>query len=129
MHAKGRTRVSHHVLNATLVHRNNIGVALHHVHAIFFGNGFLTLKDAIQFVVFVVNVRVGRVYILLLYAFCARVEQPSAKTNHLSAYAKPRKYNTAGKAIDIPSVVGTIAKSRLYQEFHVISLVFCRARQ
>ena len=78
---------------------------------------------------FVVNVRVGRVNILLLYAFCARVQQSSAKANHLSANAKPRKNNTAGKAIDIPSVVGTIAKSRLYQEIFVLSLVDSSACQ
>ena len=70
-----------------------------------------------------VNVRVGRVNILLLYTLRAGIEQPPAKPNNLSAYAKPWKNNTACKAIDISSIIGAITKTRLHQEVYVISLV------
>ena len=100
MHRKRRTRVSHYVLYAALMHGDDVGVALHHVHTVFLGYRLLSLIDAIQLAVLVVNLRVGRVDVLLVHALCARVEQSSAEAHHLSADAYPREDNASGIAVD-----------------------------
>ena len=55
VHAKCRTRIGHHILNSTLVHRNHISIPLYHIYAIFFGNGFLSLKDTVKFTIFMID--------------------------------------------------------------------------
>ena len=55
---KGCTRVRHHILYATLVHSKHIGIAFHHINHILLCYLFLGLKDAIEFVGFVVDERV-----------------------------------------------------------------------
>ena len=100
VHRKCRTGVGHHVLYAALVHGDNIGVALHHVHTVFLGYRLLSLIDAIQLAVFMVNIRVGRVDILLVDTLCARIEQSSAEAHHLSADAYPGEDDASGIAVD-----------------------------
>ena len=68
-----RTTVSHHVLDASLMHGNHVGIPLHHEHAVFLHDGLLSLVDAIEFALLVVDIRVGRVDILLCHTFCTTV--------------------------------------------------------
>ena len=105
------TRVSHHILYATLVHGNHIGITFHHIHAIFLHNGFLCLEDAIQLTLFMENFRIGRIDILLCNTFSARVEQSPAKGYHLATQANPRKDYTSCITIRQLSVFSFIANS------------------
>ena len=38
-----RARIGNHVLDATLVHGYDVGIAFHHEHTVFLGYGFLCL--------------------------------------------------------------------------------------
>ena len=73
MHAERRPRIGHHILYATLMHGNNVGVAFDHINIILLGNGTLSLIDAIEFVVFMIDFAIGRIDIFLIYAFRSRV--------------------------------------------------------
>ena len=44
---KCRTRVCHHILYAALVHGDNVGIALHHIHEVFLGYRLLRLEYAV----------------------------------------------------------------------------------
>ena len=55
------------------MHGNNVGVAFDHINIILLGNGTLSLIDAIEFVVFMIDFAIGRIDIFLIYAFRSRV--------------------------------------------------------
>ena len=82
MRRERRTRVGHHILYSALVHGDYVGVALHHIHTIFLGNGFLRLIESVELTLLMVDLRIGRVYIFLLYTLCARVEQSATEGHH-----------------------------------------------
>ena len=53
--AKSGARIGNNIFNTTLMHGDYIGITLHHIDAIFFGNGFLGLKNTIEFVILVIH--------------------------------------------------------------------------
>ena len=71
MYAQGSARIGHHILYATLVHGDNIGISLHHIHLIFLHYLLLGPVEAIEFVIFMVYVRLWRVDIFLLHSLGA----------------------------------------------------------
>ena len=90
-----RTRIGHHVFNATLVHGNHVSIALHHKHAIFLGNRLLRLKKAVEFTFLVINLTVGRVDIFLAHTLGTAIEHTSAESHHLATHTKPWEDGTA----------------------------------
>ena len=54
MFAQGGARVGHHILYAALVHGYHVGIALHHIHAVFFHYGTLGLIKSVEFPLLVV---------------------------------------------------------------------------
>ena len=122
VYAEGCTRIGNHILYAALVHRQDVGVSLHHKHAVFLGYGFLCLVDAVELAVFVVDFRVGRVDVLLVYSFGARVEQTAAKSHNLSADANPREYHTSGISVYQLAPVVLVADACLQYKLFLVSL-------
>ena len=59
------TRVCHYILNATLVHRDDVGISLDHIDTVVFGYLFLCLIDAVEFASLAINVCFGRVDVFL----------------------------------------------------------------
>ena len=59
MDAQGCTRVGHDILDAALVHGDDVGLTFHHIDAVLLGDGTLGLPDAIELMVFVEYLRVG----------------------------------------------------------------------
>ena len=57
--AEGGARVGHHVLDACLVHGDDVGIALDHEDAVFLDDGLLGLKDAVELALLMVDVGVG----------------------------------------------------------------------
>ena len=76
---EGCTRVRHHVLDATLVHGEHIGVAFHHIDHILLGNLLLRLEDAIEFVGLVIDEGVGGVDVFLIDALGAYVHRAAGR--------------------------------------------------
>ena len=73
------------------MHGNDIGIALNHEDTVFLHNGLLGLIDAIELALLVVDIRVGRVDILLCHALRPAVQHTSAKGHHLAANIEPRE--------------------------------------
>ena len=96
---KGRTRVGYDILQTTLVHGNNVGVAFDHIDAVFLGDGFLCLINAIQFAFLVVDFRIGRVDVLLLHTFGGCIELTTSKGHHLTADIQPGEHGTSCKTV------------------------------
>ena len=100
INAQSRSRVGNDILDTTLMHRHHIGIAFHHIHAVFLGNGFLRLEESIQFAFLMIDIRIGRVDIFLRNALGAGIQQSSAKRRHLSADAKPRENHTTAITVN-----------------------------
>ena len=124
-----RAGVGHYVLYAALVHGDDVGVSLHHVDAVLLGDGSLGLKDAVQFVVLVVDDGVGGVDVFLVYAFGARIEDAAAESHHLAADTYPWEHGATGEAVDEVAVVACVAESRLEQKLRFVALAQCLVRQ
>src|SRR3712207_3233346 len=122
MYAESRSRVGHHVLYAALMHGDDVGLAFYHEHAVFLCNGLLGLIDAVELMVFLVNVGLWRVYILLCHALGARVEHASREPNHLTAYSYPRKEHAPGVAVDEFAAVGAVTKACFHEELVLVAL-------
>ena len=122
-HAQGCARVGHHVLYATLVHGDDIGIPFHHVDKVFLGDGLLGLVDAVKGLFLVIYLAVGRVDVLLAYALGAAVQNSSAKSDDLSAYAHPWEHGPAIEAVYQLAILPLDAKSCLHQEFFLVSLL------
>ena len=90
-----RTRIGHHVFNATLVHGNHVSIALHHKHAVFLGNRLLRLEKAVEFTFLVINLTVGRVDIFLAHTLGTAIEHTSTESHHLATHTKPWEDGTA----------------------------------
>ena len=59
IYAQCRTAVGHNILQATLMHGNDIGIALYHIHAVFLDDGLLRLIDAIELALLMIDFGVG----------------------------------------------------------------------
>ena len=59
MCAKCRTGVCHNILHSALVHGYHIGIAFHHIHAVFLNYRLLSLIESIELTFLVINIAVG----------------------------------------------------------------------
>ena len=91
IHGECRSRVGHHVLQSTLVHGNHIGIALHHIHTVLLGYGFLSLIESVELPFLMIDLRVGRVHIFLIHTLRTGIEQTTAEGHHLAADVQPRE--------------------------------------
>ena len=123
MHAESRSGVGHHVFDTVLVHGYDVGISFHHIHFVFLSNSPFGLEQSVELMVFVVDVRLRRVNILLLYSLCTRVEQSSAKGVHFAADANPREDDSSGKSVYEFAVVFFIAQSGLYEIFFFVAFL------
>ena len=98
--AQCRTAVSHDILQATLVHGDDVGIALHHIHAVFLDDSFLRLIDAIELAFLMIDFGVGRVDVFLLHALRSGIELTTTKGHHLTTHIQPREDGTTRKAVD-----------------------------
>ena len=71
-----------------------------------------------------IYLRVGRIDIFLVYAFGARVEQSTTKTNNLAANAYPREYDTPCIAVDELTTVVLVTNASLQYELLFIALAY-----
>ena len=94
-----RARVSHNVLQSALVHGDNIGIALYHIDTVLLGYGVLGLEDTVELTLLMVDIRIGRVDILLGYTLRPGVEHTATEGHHLTADVQPREDNTASIAV------------------------------
>ena len=138
MRRERRARVGNHILQPALVHGYHVGIALHHIHAVLLNDGSLSLIDAVELALLMVDFRVGRVDILLLHALGSRIELSPAKGYDLAADVQPGEDGTSGKSVYqhaflpppfflpatwlIPISFALIAQPGLYQEFVLIAL-------
>ena len=109
--AQGCAGVGHHVLDATLVHGYHVGLTLNHEHPVFLGYGSLGLPYAVQLMVLVEDLGIGRVDIFLVHALRALVEHARREAHHLAAHACPGKHHAAGIAVDELVALGLIAQA------------------
>ena len=58
MDAECSTRVGYNILNAALVHGNDICISFNHIYEVEFGYRFLCLVYTVQFFFLVINLRV-----------------------------------------------------------------------
>ena len=121
--AERRSRVGHHILDATLVQGDDVGLSLHHIHAVFARYGLLGLIDAVELVVLVEEVAVGRVDVFLVDTLRARVEHTRREAHHLSIDTDPREGDAPGVAVDELAVLVLVADARLYQELLLVALL------
>ena len=94
-----RAAVGHHVLDACLMHGDDIGVALDHEYAVFLHNGLLRLEDAVELALLVIDVAVGRVDVLLCHALGSTVKDTTSKGHHLAANVQPGEDGAAAVAV------------------------------
>ena len=73
MHAQRRTRVGHYIFDATLMHRDNIGVSFHHKDTILLGYRLLGLIESIEFAFLMIDNAIRRVDIFLADALGSAV--------------------------------------------------------
>ena len=123
VYGKCRSRVGHHILDAALVHGDNVGVAFDHIDTVLLGDGLLGLIDAVELVVLMVDLAVGRVDILLLHSLRGRVELSPAEAHHLSAHAYPGEDDATGVAVDEVAAVGLVADACLQQELLLVAFL------
>ena len=97
--AQCSTTVGHDILQATLVHGDDVGITLHHVHAVFLDNGFLSLVDTIELAFLMINLGVGRVDIFLLYSLRGSIKLTTTKGHYLTTDIQPREDGTTCKAV------------------------------
>ena len=81
------------------MHGYDIGISLNHIDTVLTPYGLACLIDAEELMVLMVNIRVGRVDILLLDTLRGLVEFPAAKCDDLSVKPYPWEYGTACKAV------------------------------
>ena len=113
-------RVGHHILHATLVHGNHVGVPLHHIHTFFLRNGLLRLEESVELPLLMIDLRVGRVHIFLLHPLRSRVEQSATEGHHPTAHVQPRKDHAPRIAVVQP-LFALDAEPCLFQIFSLIA--------
>ena len=130
MHAQCRTRVGHYIFDATLMHRDNIGISFHHKDTILLGYRLLGLIESIEFALLMIDNAIRRVDIFLADALGSAVEHSSAKSYHLAAHAEPREDGSARETVKnfilTRLIAGFVlihleAESRINQIFRIIT--------
>ena len=96
------------------MHGYHVGIALHHVDTILLGDGFLRLIEAVELALLVVDFRIGRVDVLLLYAFGSRVEQTASEGHHPTTHVQPGEYHAPGISV-VEALLALDAKTCLLQ--------------
>ena len=119
--AEGGARTGDHVLDAGLVHGDDVGLTLDEIDAVELGDSLLGLVDAVEQTGFVVNLGVGRVDILLLNALGTLVKHTGGKADNLAAESNPRENDSAGVSVDEVATVGLVADAGLEEELCLIA--------
>ena len=114
--AQCRSGIGYHILYATLVHGDDIRVALHHIYAVFLCYSTLGLIDTIELAFLMEYIRIGRVDIFLLNTLCGGIKFPTAECHSLTTQAYPRKDDTTTIAVNTSTVLTLIAQPRLQQK-------------
>ena len=132
MDAQRRTRVGHHILDAALVHGDYIRISLHHIHAVFLGDGLLCLIQSVEFTLLVVDDTVGRVHVFLAHTLGTGIQHTSAESHHLSAHTQPREDGAPGESVQILVLSALVARfllvhleaeTGIHQVFRLISFL------
>ena len=110
MDAQGCSRVCHHVLNAALVHGDDVRIALHHVNAVFLGDGFLCLIQSVELSFLMVDFAVGRIDVFLVHALGPGVQHASSECHDLSTHARPREDGTTGESVQVLILSALVAR-------------------
>ena len=118
-----RSGVGHDILDASLMHGDDVGVALDHVDAVFLGDGALGLIESVELAVLVIDVGVGRVDVFLLDALRGRIELSPAESHDLSRDTNPREDDASGIAVDEFASVVLVADADLGDEFLLVALL------
>lgn len=118
-----RTRPGHHILYAALMHGDDIGLSLDDESHALTVDGLLGLIEAIQLMVLMEDVAVGRVDIFLLHTLCALVKHTGRETHHLTGRVHPRKDDPSGIAVDKLAPVILIAQPDLPDELTLIAFL------
>ena len=125
VNAERRARTGHHVLNATLVHGNHVGLTFHYKHAVFLHHGLLGQMDAVELAFFLIDGRSRRVDIFLLNALGGLVQLAGIEADNLSAQVKPREHHTSGKTVDEFTVaLALIAQSHAHAGIRILKKIF-----
>ena len=132
MDAQRRTRVGHHVFDAALVHGDYIRISLHHIHAVFLGDGLLCLIQSVEFPLLVVDDTVGRVHVFLAHTLGTGIQHTSAESHHLPAHTQPREDGTPRESVQILVLSALVARfllihleaeTGIHQVFRLISFL------
>ena len=95
------------------MHRQHVGISLDQVAAPLFLDGPLGLVDAVELVALVVNIRFGRVEV---FAYLhPRLQDASAKGDHLARYAVDREHDPAREEVVDAAVLPFAAEPRFEQ--------------
>ena len=68
---------------------------------------------------------IGRIDILLIYAFGSLVEHTTSECHYITAYAYPREHGTTRKSVNQFTLVILIAQACLFKEIKVVALLLC----
>ena len=123
---KGRSRVGHYVFYACLVHGDDVRIAFDHIDAVFLDDGTLSLINAIELTILVIDLGIGRVHVLLLNTLCGSIELAPAEAYNLATHAYPRKDDATGIAVDEFATVVLVADAHLRDELLLVALLQCR---
>ena len=94
-----RAAIGYDILDARLVHGNDVGITLDHEHAVFLHDGLLGLIDAVELTLLVIDVGVRTVHILLGHTLRTAVQHTTSKGHHLSRNVEPRENGATGVAV------------------------------
>ena len=122
---QGGARVGYHILYATLVHGDNIGVAFYHIHLIHLDDRLLGLVETVQLASFAIDAGFGRVLVLDGHALGGGIQDTSAKACHLAAYGVPWEHDTSPETVNNRAVLALDGKSCAHEVLFAIALFQC----
>ena len=113
--------VGNNILYATLVHRDNIRIAFHHIDKVMFGYSLLGLEDPIQLSFLVIDNTIGRIDVLLTDTFRTRIQQTTTEGDYLSTYTDPREHHSTIESVNQFAILTFKAESNLHQKVPLIA--------
>ena len=118
--SEGRTRGSNHILDARLVHRDDVGVSLHQEATVLLDDGLLRKVDAVELIALVIDFRLGRIDILRRLGIS--LEDTSAEGHDLPRQGMDREDDPSPEAVAQGTVIAGIAQSRLHEVLRTVAL-------
>lgn len=128
--AQCRAGVGNDVLDATLVHGDDVGLSFDHVDAVLLGDGTFGLPDAVELMVFVEHLGVGGVDIFLVDTFRTFVEDTCREAHDLTAHACPGEDDTAGETVDELAALRLVTEAGGGEKLSFVTFPFgCRSKK